>query len=1145
MAEDYSVLLGVELNKSDLDKVDKQIKELGSNLVTIKFADANINTLAESMRKGIERGLGNIKVDLANSLRNQTSQVNSEVSKIAKGIQNQFNKNPINPFISNEKAQNFLVGVDDGLRNEADLLERAKKHFQEYGDVSVSVSKTLQSAFGAIVVKVENAQGAIQELRYELDILDDALTGKEYYFYKFDKTDAYEIVSQTKDMVSQINKETEKIKPIDKRLTGAERLGLRIRGEIQEVVAQDGEEDIDNVEMAVKGLEDERDIIAVVQDHFAKLNESGERFGEVTTRIMRNSANEITSFVVSLKNAQNETESMLYSLEAIKDENDQVIGSEYKYTGSQSSDNFIKNQERATKEAEKARQQAIIQTDHNKAAQDKLNASLNKYYDIQSQSLKINVSKPIQDTEHLTSLSEQAQIAATAIQQLDNATKENYNSLKANAEKEITVLGQLFTEYQRAEYVANQLRTKSIDVIKQEQINNVDAFNAKIERSGVVIKEFQSELLRANNIKTIDDLKKAALGIENNPESLRKFLDMFSVAKTEINAQTEAEKARQQAIKETEKDYNNLIRSIEKLGQLKAKKIGLDTTEDQDEIKKVEIEIESLQNVISRLRGKLNQDGLLTFEQISEISKAWEKAALVESQAQKDSNKKNADAVRLESYKELETIVKRIVDLEKQLAKVPNSEENVNLIQELNRQLNAAQTEFKDLLVLYKEFLDPTDIQKFASEFQSAEDKLRIINERMTALKSKTSINIKTNLTNGNLKNSVDEIESRFVKLDTESEVVNTNLRTLRNLLTEIENSDDIDTVISKYNQFKSILSQTSNEVKRLKREQDKQKADMKLSADKTAFSSQIDVWLKRNSAATKQFGAEIERLKSEIKSADKMRLTQLKKEWQELKRQAELAGKATQTFGDQLKGKLMSLTTYFSASMMIAYTVRSLRSMYENVLAVDTAMTGLYRVTDLSKQKYAELYDQMTASAKKYGVALNDIINSTADWVRYGFDTEVSAKLAEITTMYQHVTDLDNSTATQNLLTAYKGFQSSLDKVYNDNQVEAITHISDVYDRLNNTLPVTASQIAEGVNKWASVAQEAGASFEEASALVVGGGSVTQDFDAMGTALKTTTMRIRGRRSFMPPYKESLYAVLRNIKCTEDNYINQSAKTA
>jgi hypothetical protein len=134
---------------------------------------------------------------------------------------------------------------------------------------------------------------------------------------------------------------------------------------------------------------------------------------------------------------------------------------------------------------------------------------------------------------------------------------------------------------------------------------------------------------------------------------------------------------------------------------------------------------------------------------------------------------------------------------------------------------------------------------------------------------------------------------------------------------------------------------------------------------------------------------------------------------------------------------------------MVFQKAIQVMKDVYNEVLKVDTAMTELYRVTNLSSDRYEQLYDNMVDSAKKYGAALDDMINSTASWVRLGFDADTSNKLAEITSMYQHVTDLDEDTAVDNLVTAYKGFQGQLDSTFNGDQAAAIMRIADIYDKL------------------------------------------------------------------------------------------------
>ena len=176
-------------------------------------------------------------------------------------------------------------------------------------------------------------------------------------------------------------------------------------------------------------------------------------------------------------------------------------------------------------------------------------------------------------------------------------------------------------------------------------------------------------------------------------------------------------------------------------------------------------------------------------------------------------------------------------------------------------------------------------------------------------------------------------------------------------------------------------------------------------------------------------------------------------------------------------------VASYFSAYQMINYSIRAMKDMCQNVLNVDTAMTELYRITDLTSQQYDTLYSKMTSSAKEYGSSLAEIITSTADWVRLGFDSNSAVRLSEITTMYQHVTDLDNKTAVDNLVTAYKGFQDQLLALTNNDESAAVELIADIYDKIGNEFALSAADVGSGLSKTASALQMAGNTIQESAA--------------------------------------------------------------
>ena len=236
----------------------------------------------------------------------------------------------------------------------------------------------------------------------------------------------------------------------------------------------------------------------------------------------------------------------------------------------------------------------------------------------------------------------------------------------------------------------------------------------------------------------------------------------------------------------------------------------------------------------------------------------------------------------------------------------------------------------------------------------------------------------------------------------------------------------------------------------------------MASSAQIAKFDAQITTWLNNNTKANNTFRSSVKALQERLNalsSAGQVPISTLRELQQQMgafSAQARAAGVAGKSFGDTLKGAFSSIAKYVSVATLISNSVSTLKDMANNVLQVDTALTELYRVSNLSTAQYDKLYSKMTQSAKDYGTALSDIIDSTASWVRLGFDADTASNLAEITAMYQHVTDLDTGTAVNNLITAYKGFEEQLLQVNNGDSAAAIEMVADIYDKLGKVLPLT-----------------------------------------------------------------------------------------
>ena len=353
-------------------------------------------------------------------------------------------------------------------------------------------------------------------------------------------------------------------------------------------------------------------------------------------------------------------------------------------------------------------------------------------------------------------------------------------------------------------------------------------------------------------------------------------------------------------------------------------------------------------------------------------------------------------------------------------------------------------------------------------------------------------------INNGTLDGGFEQLTTRIDKIANKTPELTKAYEQLKNLRSEFGNvsakyqqTGNIDELLSFQNKYNEALTVTQNRLKanesmqqRVNREIKNQTDLTKLESSKKTFDLQIQSWLKNNSAAAVDFGDQLENIRARIQQCnDSASLNNLKSEFQQVKLEAQTADKATMTFGDRLKNQFRQYASYIGIAGVFMQGSQAVRTMAQNVLEVDTAMTGLYRVTDLTSAQYDKLYSDMIASSKEYGTTLTDTINATADWVRAGYDENTSLDLAETTSMYQHVSDLDYSEAVENLLTAYKGFQSSFNQEFGNDAAASVEHIADVYNELDNQFAVTSAGLGEGIARSASALELAGNTFEEAAA--------------------------------------------------------------
>ena len=510
------------------------------------------------------------------------------------------------------------------------------------------------------------------------------------------------------------------------------------------------------------------------------------------------------------------------------------------------------------------------------------------------------------------------------------------------------------------------------------------------------------------------------------------------------------------------------------------------------------------------------------------------------------------------AWNELVRVTKEVGSISTRLTKLGGNA-NSNQIKELEAQLKSAKAAHDSLRASLSGQLSTAQYQKLNSELERTERKIRETQAALADTKANKAKNISNKFVGESYEKSFAKTEASMNQLEKIGHRTKGSFNGLKdayNALGDVqkayrENQSDIknqERLIAAQERFNSALTKTNNLVSANKSYEKTSKAQQKavnaasdLKNQRNLFLNDVEIWSKNNSAALPQFGKQIDDIKSRIRSCDAAGLKNLRTEFKNVTQQAQLADKATLSFTDRLKMQARRYAAYFGVASAMMGVTRGIRSMFDNTLKVDTAMTELYRVTDLTSSDYSNLYDKMSESAQKYGTVLSDLIGETADWSRAGFDANTATSLAEITTIYQHIADLDYSEASENLLTAYKGFESQLKEKFGEDSASAVSHIGDVLNELDNNYAVTAAGIGEGIQRSASALSVAGNTLEETAAMIGGIEEVTQDPEKAGNALKVVSMRIRGMKGELEELGEETDENVESISKMQTQILNRT----
>lgn len=219
--------------------------------------------------------------------------------------------------------------------------------------------------------------------------------------------------------------------------------------------------------------------------------------------------------------------------------------------------------------------------------------------------------------------------------------------------------------------------------------------------------------------------------------------------------------------------------------------------------------------------------------------------------------------------------------------------------------------------------------------------------------------------------------------------------------------------------------------------------------------------------------------------------------ELKDLSDQFKNASKESEGFGDKIKQSLASLVSWAAIIKSIKYAV-------DTVVELDSALTELNKVTDISADQLKTLTQRAYEVGNNIAHTGKEVIEATTEFAKMGYSIDDSLKLGELALLYTNIADEEVSAGEA------ASFMISQMKAFNITANDSI-HIIDAINAVSNKYAVSSADLASSIGAVSATLAESGTSYEETLGLLTSIVEITRDADKASTALKTISQRLRG----------------------------------
>lgn len=242
---------------------------------------------------------------------------------------------------------------------------------------------------------------------------------------------------------------------------------------------------------------------------------------------------------------------------------------------------------------------------------------------------------------------------------------------------------------------------------------------------------------------------------------------------------------------------------------------------------------------------------------------------------------------------------------------------------------------------------------------------------------------------------------------------------------------------------------------------------------------------------------------------------------------------KGANTVAGGLSNTVKNMFSYIAGGSLGYLAVSNIKESVSTVIELNTALTGLKKVTDETNATYDKFLSNMHNVSLELGTQSNKMVDAVTNWAKTGESLARASKLAENTILLTKVGDVESVDTAQNyMLPALKAFN-----IEAENSINLINE----YNNISNNMATTTNDIGSAMSKSASSMAVAGNTLEQTIAMIATAESITKlGGDSIGQAMKSLSMRLATFKDdetgeIIPKMAESIKS-LTNVDITDLN---------